>query len=104
MRSSRLFAVLAAFAAISSAQNLTGRWEARMSQADEARKMVLALTQNGNSLTGYMMQPNTPSLPIVEATIAGNQITIVIERPGRAGGPPPAPAAAPGVVGAPRPG
>ena len=67
-----------------------------MSQADEARKMVLALTQNGNSLTGYMMQPNTPSLPIVEATIAGNQITIVIERPGRAGGPPPAPAAAPG--------
>jgi alpha-galactosidase len=96
MKLSKSFAIVAAFAAVCQAQSLTGRWEARVSPVDETRKMVLAVTQNGNTLTGYLIpQQNNAATPIVESTVSGNEITIVIERPGRGGRGPATPGAPP---------
>ena len=99
MRSLRLFAVVTAFAAALGAQSFTGRWEARVSQNDEARKSVLALSQSGNTLTGYLqMQQNNQPAAIVEGAVNGNQITFIIERQSF-GGRAPAPAPAAGAAG-----
>jgi alpha-galactosidase len=73
-----------ACAAVANAQSLTGRWEARMYQVDEGRKMVLALTQQGATVTGYLLQPNSQGVPILEGTAGGdNSLTFTVERPGR---------------------
>jgi alpha-galactosidase len=79
----RFCAAALACAAVVNAQSLTGRWEARMYQVDEGRKMVLALTQQGATVTGYMLQPNATGLPLLEGAAAGNQLTFAIARPGR---------------------
>jgi alpha-galactosidase len=94
MRWLRFCAAALACAAAANAQGLTGRWEARMYPVDEARKMVLALTQQGGKVTGYMLQPNSSGFPLLEGTVTGNAVTFATERPGRggpAGSPPPAP-------------
>ncbi len=79
----RLCAAALACVAAAGAQGLTGRWEARMYQVDEGRKMVLALTQQGGAVTGYMLQPNSPGVPLLEGAVTGNALTFAIERPGR---------------------
>jgi alpha-galactosidase len=70
-------------AAAANAQSLTGRWEARMYQVDEGRKMVLALNQNGAAVTGYVLQPNNPGYAIQNGAVSGNTLNFAVERPGR---------------------
>jgi alpha-galactosidase len=102
MKSLRLCAAALACVAAASAQGLTGRWEARWSPVDEARKMVLALQVDGGKITGYMAQPTGAEVPIVDGSVNGNQITLVSERPGRGGRAPAGqPAGAPGAPPAP---
>jgi alpha-galactosidase len=72
-----------ACAAAANAQSVTGRWEARMYQVDEGRKMVLALTQQGSTVIGYMLQPNNAGVAILDGKVAGNTLTFAVERPGR---------------------
>jgi hypothetical protein len=74
-----------ALVAAASAQNPTGRWEARWSPVDEARKMILALNVEGGKVTGYVAQPNGSPVPIVEGTVSGGDLTLVVERAGRGG-------------------
>ena len=57
MRLLRICSAALALVAAASAQNLTGRWEARWSPVDEARKMILALNVEGGKVTGYVAQP-----------------------------------------------
>jgi len=83
MRRFRFCAAALVCAALANAQGLTGRWEARMDQVDEARKMVLALTQQGSAVTGYMLQPNSSGFPLLEGAVTGNAVTFATERPGR---------------------
>jgi alpha-galactosidase len=85
MKSLRLSAAALLLVAAASAQGLTGRWEARWSPVDEARKMVLALTADGGKVTGYMAQPTGAEIPIVDGSVSGSQVTLVTERPGRGG-------------------
>jgi len=79
----RLCAAVLASVAVAGAQGLTGRWEARMYQVDEGRKMVLALTQQGGTVTGYLLQPNATGVAILDGAVAGNALTFAVERPGR---------------------
>jgi alpha-galactosidase len=79
----RYCAAALACAGAANAQSWTGRWEARMYQVDEGRKMVLALTQQGSAVTGYMLQPNATGLPLIDGAIAGGALTFATERPGR---------------------
>src|SRR5512141_64367 len=95
MRFLRVITVVLALTAAASAQNPTGRWEARWSPVDEARKMILALNVEGGKVTGYMAQPTGTEIPIVEGSIKGSELTLITERPGR-GGPAPAAPATPG--------
>ena len=81
MRWLRIGAATLACAAAVHAQSSTGRWEARMYQVDEGRKMVLALIQQGGTLTGDMLQPNNPWVPILEGAVSGNAVRFAIERP-----------------------
>jgi len=95
MKFLRTFAVALALTAAASAQNPTGRWEARWSPVDEARKMILALDAEGGRVTGYMAQPTGSEIPIVEGSLKGSELTLITERPGR-GGPGRAATATPG--------
>jgi alpha-galactosidase len=72
-----------ACAAVANAQSLTGRWEARIYDVDEGRKMVLALTQQGSTVTGYMLQPNSQGIAIQNGAANGATLTFAVERPGR---------------------
>jgi hypothetical protein len=83
MRWLRFCVAALACAAAANAQSLTGRWEARMYQVDEGRKMVLALTQQAGAVTGYMQQPNSTAVAILDGKVAGNTLTFAVERPGR---------------------
>ena len=83
MKLLRYCAVLACASAAWS-QGVTGRWEARYSTVDEARKVVLGLTLRDGKITGYMIQPNFQS-PIVDGAVNGSEITLTTERPGRGG-------------------
>jgi alpha-galactosidase len=85
MRLLRICAAALALVAAASAQNPTGRWEARWSPVDEARKMILALNVEGGKVTGYVAQPGGSPVPIVEGTVNGSELTLVVERPGRGG-------------------
>jgi alpha-galactosidase len=85
MRCLRFCAGVLACAAAANAQGLTGRWEARMDTVDEARKIVLALTEQGGKVTGYMSRPNSTAAPLVEGAVSGNTLTLVTETPGRGG-------------------
>ena len=88
MKLLRIGSAALALAAAASAQNPTGRWEARWSPVDEARKMILALNVEGGKVTGYMAQPTGSPVPIVEGAINGSELTLAVERPGRGGGAP----------------
>jgi len=86
MRLLPLCSAALALVAAASAQKPTGRWEARWSPVDEARKMILALNVEGGKVTGYVAQPSGFAGPIVEGTLNGSEMTLVVERPGRGGG------------------
>jgi len=83
MKLVRICAALLALAAAANAQRLTGRWEARMYQVDEGRKMILALTEQGATVIGYMQQSGGAGNAILNGTFTGSTLTFSVERPGR---------------------
>jgi alpha-galactosidase len=77
---------LAAFLSIASieAQNVTGRWVGPASTADNGMEMVVALNQSADgAITGYVMGRTNDT--IVSGKVEGANVTLEIERPGRAG-------------------
>jgi alpha-galactosidase len=77
-------------AVTANAQNVTGRWTGpgaltRTGEvADNGTEMVLALSQSGDSITGWIASPRANDR-IVSGKLDGNKLTLEAERAGRGG-------------------
>src|SRR3954451_14556443 len=72
---------------LAGAQNLTGRWTGNANTVDNGQEIVVAINQQGSTITGYVIGPRSTD-PIVSGKVEGGTVTLEAERAGRGGGEP----------------
>jgi len=70
---------------LTSAQNLTGRWTGNANTVDNGQEIVVAINQQGATITGYVIGPRSTDT-ITGGKIEGGVVTLEAERAGRGGG------------------
>src|SRR3954453_7726458 len=69
------------------AQSLTGRWTGNGNTVDNGQEIVVAINQQGGTITGYVIGPRSTD-PIVSGKVEGGTVTLEAERAGRGGAAP----------------
>src|SRR4051794_16786196 len=69
---------------LAGAQNLTGRWTGNANTVDNGQEIVVALNQQGTTVTGYVIGPRSTDT-ITSGKIEGGTVTLEAERAGRGG-------------------
>ena len=72
---------------LAGAQNLTGRWTGNGNTVDNGQEIVVAINQQGGTITGYVIGPRSTD-PIVSGKVEGGTVTLEAERAGRGGAAP----------------